>query len=227
MAAKRQVILADGEYYHIFNRGVEKRTIFTDKREYQRALKLLYYYHYTNLPLKFSRFNEIPIEEREKILEILRRKNKLEVQIIAYCLMPNHFHFLLRQEREKGIANFVSNFSNSYSKYFNTKHDRVGPLFQGVFKAVRVETDAQLLHLSRYIHLNPISSFLIKEEELDNYPWSSLPEYLGTKEEKVVNPAIILSRYKNIQNYRQFVHDQISYAQNLEKIKHLTLELEE
>lgn len=100
--------------------------------------------------------------------------------------MPNHFHLLLKQTKENGISKLVANFQNSYTRYFNLKNERVGPLFQGVFKALRVKTDEQLIHVSRYIHLNPYSSSVIKSfEELKRYPWSSVEEYLHPQTKKI------------------------------------------
>jgi putative transposase len=138
--------------------------------------------------------------------------------------MPNHFHFLLKQEKEFGISTFISNFTNSITKYFNTKHERSGPLFGGSFKSELIETDEQLIHVSRYIHLNPVTSLIIREKDLDSYPWSSLGEYLKVRENKIVDTQTVMSHFSSLESYRQFVHDQINYAQEIEKIKHLTIE---
>src|SRR3989344_6023360 len=134
--------------------------------------------------------------------------------------MPNHFHLLVKQLQENGISKTLSNFANSYAKYFNTRNNRNGPLFQGIFKAVRVESNEQLLHLSRYIHLNPIVSFVTKEENLEDYVWSSLKEYLNTPIKGFCKKDYILSQFKSIDEYKKFIKDQISFAKELEKIKH-------
>ncbi len=224
MASIRPLIFANCEIYHIFNRGVERRNIFTNTKEYKRALEVMKYYRFTNPFPRYSQFINLNNDRRNDILESLYTRNQIEVQIIVYCFMPNHFHFLLRQETEGGISRFISNFSNSYSKFFNTKHQRVGPLFQGPFKAVRMENHEQLIHLSRYIHLNPVSSYLVKENYLDNYNWSSFHEYLNITQESFVNKSIVMTGFKDTDDYRKFVHDQINYARELEKIKHLTYE---
>lgn len=138
--------------------------------------------------------------------------------------MPNHFHFLLKQKIDHGISNFISNFTNSYTKYFNTKYDRVGPLFQGLFKAVLVESEEQLIHLSRYIHLNPVTSSLVKPEDLQNYYWSSYPEYVDLLEDSLTNKHLILDFFPSIDKYKEFVLDQVDYAKKLEFIKHLILD---
>ena len=131
---------------------------------------------------------------------------------------------LLKQKADDGIPKYLNNFANSYTRYFNTKRKRIGPLFQGIFKAVRIETDEQLIHVSRYIHLNPVVSLVIKEEELDNYPRSSFPEYLNPKIEGICDQKEILGLFDSRKTYRKFVYDQIDYARRLEEIKHLTLE---
>ena len=146
------------------------------------------------------------------------------VEILCYCLMPNHFHFLLRQLKERGITRFMTRFTDSYAKYFNTKHKRNGPLFQGRFKAVRIEDDNQLLHVSRYIHLNPVVSYVVSVDQLDAYPWSSMGEYLGLHKNQLSNKDLILGQFKDAKAYRSFVHDQIDYAKTLQAIEHLTID---
>ncbi len=138
--------------------------------------------------------------------------------------MPNHFHFLLKQKLDKGVATFISNITNAYTKYFNTRNNRVGPLLQGTFKAVLVETDEQLIHLSRYIHLNPVVSSVITEKELDYYPWSSYPEYLGLSDNNISDKDFILKMFRSIRHFKEFVTSQIDYGKKLERIKHLTME---
>ena len=224
MATFRKVVLSNDQIYHVYNRGVERRDVFTNKREYQRALEALKYYRFANLPIKLSKYLVLPQEEKLKLFAGINDYNNKLIEIIAFCLMPNHFHFLLKQLKENGVSKFLSNFTNSYTKYFNTRNERIGSLFQGLFKAVLVETDEQLIHVSRYIHLNPVASFLIKEEGLDHYPWSSLQEYLDMNFEKLCGKEVVLNLFPSTEKYRQFVHDQIDYAQKLEKIKHLTFD---
>lgn len=220
----RKIIFANNEIYHIFNRSIEQRPVFTHKKEYNRALTTLDFYRFKNPPSRLSKALLLENQKREEFFLRLKREGKKLVEIISYCLMPNHFHFLLKQKANNGIPKFASNFSNSYTRYFNTKHKRIGPLFQGIFKAVRIENDEQLIHVSRYIHLNPVVSFIIKEELLDPYPWSSLPEYLGRQKEEICNKEIVLGLFPSKEKYRKFVHNQIDYAKRLEEIKHLLLE---
>lgn len=219
----RKVPLLNGEIYHIFNRGVEKRTTFVTSRDYERSIQTMDYYLIQNPPIRFSYFLRISKEAQSFVVEKLQLLNKL-VDILAFCLMPNHFHFLLRQRCDGGISKFVANFTNSYTKYFNTKNNRVGPLFQGTFKAVQIKDDQQLMHVSRYIHLNPVSSFVIEPNKLENYAWSSYLDYIQQREAEMIDTITVLSLFKEKETYRDFVLDQIDYTRSLEEIKHLTLE---
>lgn len=224
MANIRKVVLSDNQIYHIFNRAIDRQTIFTTRWEYKRALATLKYYRFANLPIKLSQLINLPEEQEHKIIRNLTQKDEKLVEIIAFCLMPNHFHFILKQLQTGGISKFIANFTNSYTKYFNTKHGRKGHLFEGLFKAVLVETDEQLIHLSRYVHLNPASSFIIKEEELESYEWSSLPEYLNLNNAGFCNKEIVLSHFFSKEEFVFFLKDHVKYAQELDKIKHLILE---
>jgi putative transposase len=217
--------LVTNETYHIFNRGIDHRPTFTDKREYHRALQGLAFYQFSSPPVKLSLFLSLPEERKEKIMDQLIHQGKKSIRILAFCFMPNHFHFLVFQETENGISKFMSNFQNSFTRYFNTKHERIGPLFLDQFKAVRIETDDQLLHVSRYIHLNPYSSAVIKNlKVLENYPWSSLNEYINLLQKEICEKETILSFFRNKKAYQEFVFDQADYQKELEKIKHLALE---
>lgn len=224
MATNRKLIFANEEIYHVYNRGVERRPVFMDKKEHQRAADLLGYYRFANLPMRYSQLLSLPSPAQETIWERMRKENNYEALIFVYCLMPNHFHLVVKQLTDGGISRFLANFTNSYTKYFNTKHHRVGSLFQGPFKAVYVETDEQLLHLTRYVHLNPVASFIIKLNDLESYPWSSFPEYIGKNKTGICDTTWVQAHFATTQRYRKFVYDQAGYAQELEKIKHLAID---
>lgn len=205
--------LVNGQIYHIYNRGVEKRRVFEDKRCYTRLLHAIKYYQLKGPKPKFSHsFNNslFKPDPEKKIIDI-----------ICYCLMPNHFHLLIKQLSEGGISEFVSKLINSYTKFYNLKYKRVGPLFQGQFKAVLIESEEQLIHVSRYIHLNPIASFLVKD--LNLYEWSSYKEYINNTK-GICNKEEIMGFFKDSASYQKFCLDQVSYAQNLERIKHQLIE---
>ncbi|PIU03142.1 hypothetical protein COT44_04580 [Candidatus Shapirobacteria bacterium CG08_land_8_20_14_0_20_39_18] len=211
----RNPILATGEIYHVFNRGVEHRQIFHDVYDYQRAIGAINFYQH-NPELKFSDFLNLPIDQKQQILKDIDKLPKI-VEILCECLMPNHFHFLLEQLTDQGISIFLSKFTNSYTKYFNTRDNRDGSLFGGPFKAVRIDTTEQLLQVSRYVHLNPVVSFLIKPEEIINYQWSSLKELL--EKPTTAQKELILSSFQTPAKYQEFVMDQVNYAKSLENLK--------
>lgn len=218
----RKTVFAENEVYHTLNRGVDEQVIFKDKRDYQRTLDLIDFYRYAHPPLKFSHYNRLSKNEKEKFIKNLKERKQI-VEILAFCLMPNHFHFLLKQLQKKGIQTFMRNFQDGFARYFNTKYHRVGLLFQGMFKAIRIETDEQLMHVSRYIHLNPVSSYITEIEGLKTYLWSSFLEYLGERE-GFTNPNSILDFFKSKVAYRKFVSNQADYQRQLQKTKQLALE---
>src|SRR3989344_4849793 len=143
-------------FYHIYNRGVEKRIIFLDEQDYGVFLSYLKQYLTAKDEEKLHQLLLDPktfYKERDNILKTLRLNNFFkEITLISYCLMPNHFHFLVHQKEYDSIDKFMNSLATRYSIYFNKKYKRVGSLCQGVYKAVLVETDAQLLELTRYIH---------------------------------------------------------------------------
>ncbi|MBI3486527.1 transposase [Candidatus Daviesbacteria bacterium] len=185
-----------------------------DDSDYHRLLEVLYYYQFSGPKPRFSTHKYF----RNQTFN----KNPKIVEIISYCLMPNHFHLLLKQLKDGGIQEFIRKISNSYTKYFNTKHKRVGPLFQGNFKAKDIETDEQLVHVSRYIHLNPFVAGLTNN--LENFPYSSYQEYLEPTQNKLSIPKVIMDFFKKPADYQKFIEDQKDYSKTLDQIKHLLLE---
>lgn len=178
MPAKNSVkVYAENGFYHLYNRGVEKRDIFLDHQDYAVFLSYLKEYltpkDTENLYL-ISTSKEYSYEERQKAQKKLLMNNFFgEIELLAYVLMPNHFHLLLKQNNERSMENFLNSIGTRYTMYFNRRYKRVGSLYQGVYKAVLIGSDEQLLHVSRYIHLNP--------EGNTSLP-SSLPDYLGSKQ---------------------------------------------
>jgi len=221
----RSTPLVNNEIYHVLNRGNGAIPIFKNKWDFKKFLEIMFYYQNSNPPLRLSQFLLLPANERSNFETEFRQKKDFLVEIIAYCLMPNHFHFLLRQIKNNGIFQFMRLFQNSYSHHFNKKNKRKGGLFEDRFKAILVETDNQLLHLSRYIHLNPYSSHLVKDfPSLLVYQYSSLPEYLAPVNLQYCQKEIILGQFSSPCAYKKFVLDQADYQKNLEQVKHQTLE---
>lgn len=207
----QQAIFSNNETYHIFNRGVEKRQIFMNKRDYERFIETMDYYRMKNPPTRFS-FKNRPLLLQKNV------DSSPLVEILCFCLMPNHFHMLVRQIEESGITTFVSKLTNSYTKYFNIKYKRNGPLLQGAFKAVRIEDDEQLLHVSRYIHLNPLIDYLVKD--LKTYHHSSYLEFLGQRN-GFCQKEIILSHFSKKSDYEQFVLNQEDYGRSIKHMERL------
>lgn len=220
----RTTPLVAGEIYHVLNRGNAAIPIFRNQCDYWRFIDTFLYYRYKNVSFRFSDFRNLKKDIRLDLWDKIQGGPK-RVEVIAFCLMPNHFHFLLKQIGDEGVCDFLRQFSGSYSHYFNLKHKRKGSLFEGRFKSIRVETESQLLHLSRYIHLNPYSSFVVKDtEQLLVYPYSSLPEYLSASDEETFCKEIILSHFPRKDGYKTFVLDRAGYQESLEEIKHQLLE---
>lgn len=221
----RPIPLVTNEIYHVFNRSVAKQPIFLSPKDYLRAIEVIRFYSYQNTPMSFSRYMKTPKAERIEIMEKLQRSQELLIEIYTYCLMPNHFHFLLKQKEENGIKIFISNLQNSWAKYFNTKNRRSGALFQSMFKAVRIEDDEQFIHVARYIHLNPTTSYIIKNPtSLENYLWSSFPEYMIKKGFNITNKEQLMSYFKSSKDLKKFTLDQADYQRELDRIRHLMLE---
>lgn len=207
--------LAVNEFYHIYNRGVEKKNIFLQRRDYKRFLQTVYYYQFAGPKPKFSNFAKAQLGNFKP-----QQQQKL-VEILCFCLMPNHFHFLVKQLKGNGTSFFLAQLCNSYTKYFNTKYDRVGPLLQGRFKAVRIGSDEQLIHLSRYIHINPLVSRIITN--LDSYEWSSCNEYIANSS-GFCSTEEILNLFRPRQEYKKFLESQADYGITLEVLKHCSID---
>lgn len=194
-----------GNYYHIYNRGVEKRNIFISKWDYLRFLETLEFYRKNPVPMKLSDF-------RRGTIKLKKIDNQIEIiKIHVYCLMPNHFHLLVQQLADGGITNFLRKLSDSYTRYFNTKYDRVGSLFQGKFKAKLVENDEYLLQVSKYIHRN---AFPLPMWEGRIYPYSSYGNYLSGEQHPFCDIKLILGYFSKSNtklNYRSFVEESDTY----------------
>lgn len=206
----------NGEFYHLYARGLEKQETFLNHRDYSHFLEALFYYQIQNPKPKFSTYRQskvFPIDSSKKIVEI-----------ICYCLMPNHFHLLVKQLRDGGISELMRKLILSITKYRNTKYNHKGPLFQVPFKAVHIETDEQFVHVSRYIHLNPLVALITKDLKL--YPWSSYPTYIGLDNQPVTKEEI-LSFFKSQEDYKKFVLDHADYEMKLELIKHALIDSKE
>lgn len=196
-------------YYHLYNRGVEKRIIFADTQDYNVFLSYLATYLLPKDELGLMSIigsESATQQEKDTARKLLRMNNFYgKLTLHAYCLMPNHFHLLVHQTEEMIIDQFMNSLFTRYSMYFNRKYKRVGPLFQSLYKAVRVVSDEQLQHLSRYIHRNPMD-LAVQGPALQSYPHSSYGEYLGLRNSEWVNVEKILALFLGSEKkYEQFV----------------------
>ncbi len=213
----------NNNFYHVFNRGTEKRRIFQDNSDYVRFIHYLFEFNdknnISNVIRRVGKEKYIQEDVRGPTSNINKHRDLL-VDVVCFCLMPNHYHLLLRQKVDGGISKFMQKLGTGHTMYFNERYERNGVLFQGKFKAVHVETDEQLTHLSRYIHLNPVE---LKEPNwkekgiknksdvfrfLENYRWSSYPDYIGKKNfPSVINKKFLDQYFDDPRDYEKFVKD--------------------
>lgn len=219
---QRAVVFANNEIYHVFNRSIAREEIFSSKTNLNKILEIVEYYRFPQ-KLRLSKFKSLPVSLKEEYLEGLKNIAPL-VEIYTFAFMPNHFHFLLKQLQDKGISKFISNLQNSFAKVFNLKNDRNGALFQNSFKAKRIVYDEQFIHVSRYIHLNPVTAYLIEFDQLADYEWTSFPAYAKGKSISFLNTEFLLKMFGTREKYVKFVSDQVDYQRKLAFIKGLILE---
>ena len=201
-----KVYVEDG-IYHVYNRGVDKRSIFVDEQDYKVFLSYLKRYL-----TKLDKKDEVGPRLHTRWKKGLDTK----IHLLAYCLMENHFHLILKQISRDAITTFMRCIMNSYTKYFNKKYERVGPLFQGKFKALLVDKDDYLFHLTTYIHLNPIAhrETITRSdlEEVAGYSYSSYQDYLGDRNTSWVKKDFVLDFFSKLindklKNYKNFVEE--------------------
>ena len=205
--------LVTGEIYHIFSKSIAEFKIFNSDSEFHRMKDAMQYYQTEKRGVSFSRFQKNKIEQEPSIKKL--------VDIICYCPMPTHIHLVLKQLRDAGISDFMRHILDSYTHYFNIKHNRKGPLWEGRFKRVLVKNDEQLLHLTRYIHLNPVTAYIVNNPA--DWIYSSYKEYIAVNVERGMcrfNDVIDI----NPASYKMFVENRIDYQRELSKIKNLMLD---
>lgn len=206
--------------YHAFTKSIAGFKIFNHEADFKRIIMAIRYYQFKQPGFKFSVFYNKTETEKEYFIERLvsRTGNRL-VNVVAYCIMPTHIHIGVEELEDVGISFFMKNVLNSYTRYFNTRYRRKGPLWEGRFKRIEVENDGHLLHLSRYIHLNPVTSYLVERPE--DWPASSYGEYINVKEKGGICSYRHLLPIES-ELYEEFVNGQISYQRELAEVKSLT-----
>ncbi len=213
-----RIRLAPGEYYHIYNRGTEKRKIFHNKHDYDRFLSLLYI---------ANNAGKVDLKRQGRTLSQIMaiNKDKNLVDICAYCLMPNHFHLIVKGSEEGGVSQFMQKLLTGYTMYFNRLNDRTGVLFEGGFKAKHANTDNYLSYLIAYIHLNPVKLIDPKWQEngikdikwantfLDNYRYSSYHDYAKGErlESKILNKEAMPEYDRLPKDFQESVNEWLTW----------------
>ncbi|MBU4315616.1 transposase [Patescibacteria group bacterium] len=206
----RAMKFQSGGFYHIYNRGVDKRTVFMNNSDYFRFM------------ISLSILNNIDQKQIHGI-----RKSQFKqcqalnpyIRIHSYCLMPNHYHLLVEQVADKGVSNFMQRLGDSYTIFFNTKHDRSGHLFEGPYKVKSIEKTSALLHTSRYIHANPrkLCNTGNQWEFVKNYKWSSFQNYLDPTKRSFVETNYILEYFSSPEDYARYVLDYVNNSETFTK----------
>ncbi|KKQ34647.1 MAG: Transposase [Candidatus Nomurabacteria bacterium GW2011_GWB1_37_5] len=205
-----------GQYYHVYNRGVDKRIIFNNKYDYERFLMLL---HLSNSSKPFVIEQLLNLQNMEYVDIFKIDRGNILVSIGSWCLMPNHFHLLLREEVENGISQFMKKLATGYAMYFNLKNERSGSLFQGPFKSKYIGNDNYMRKLFSYIHLNPLEIKYpswkenIKQDKINSkkflslYRYSSYLDYLGYEriEGNLINQNEFPKYFSNTKDFQDFV----------------------
>jgi len=213
---ERKIVFSKGEYYHILNRGTEKRKIFLTNKDKDRFVKLLFVCN-SEKPVIFKLIQGEPLEKIDR--------GEILVDILCYCLMDNHFHILLKEKTEGGISLFMNKLCTAYSMYFNTKNERAGNLFQGNFKAFHANDDEYLKYLFSYIHLNPIklidpawkdkkvTNIKKAKEFLQKYKYSSYIDYIGINREEnlILNKEETPEYFEDKKEFKEMTHEWLSY----------------
>ena len=199
--------ILEDHYYHVYNRGVTKQTLFYDRADYARFLFLLLH---LQSPLAFSQTNRYIkkyLESGEFGVSPDQLNQILEgrfVEILSFCIMPNHFHLTVKAVTDVGVSKYMQKVSNAYAKYFNKRYKKSGHVFQGVYKARLVDTDQQLTYLSAYVHRNPQEINAWKDNTY-GYPWSSYQDYHCNRWRSLLSPSVITDTFKSFSDYQEYV----------------------
>jgi putative transposase len=204
---------SDRLFVHVCNKSIANYKIFDSSELKNRFINALSYYNSVNRPVN-NLGKALYINPRLRFEPLLTRLPSALVTIIAYCIMPDHYHILVGSPSSEALSSFVGIVENSYSRFFNTKYKRKGPLWQSRFRREAIENDAQLLHVSRYIHLNPTTSYLVGRPE--EWWYSSYRAYIAN--ESALRVIKELSMRSPV-TYKRFVDDQIDYQRKLRFIK--------
>ena len=226
------------EIYHVLNRGVDKRQIFLEEKDYLRFIHNLFEFNdkFNTYNTNYSINKHGYIDIGCRYIEKEKKPRHILVKILAFTLMPNHYHLLLSPVVESGVSKFMQKLNMGYSKYFNQKYKREGALFQSKYKKILVNEDKHLIHLPYYIHLNPldlsfpewrtgeIQNFESAIKFLENYKWSSFLDYIGIKNfPSVTHREFLLNFLGEEKNYKEDIIKWLK-ERDINEIKEFALE---
>lgn len=203
--------------YHVYNRGVNKQIIFNDEKDYSVFLSFLKYALLPESELEKHSIVDKDIISIAQRFNLRRNRFSERIELVAYCLMPNHFHLQLYQFDKDAITGLMRSIATGYAIYFNKRHKRVGALFQGKYKAAKINTDAYWSHISRYIHLNPLDI----GKDYKSYPYSSLVHIIDKDNIAWLRPEKSLEEFSDLQEYLKFLEDYIPYRKELKGINEI------
>ena len=210
-------IFTQGEIFHIFNKSIAKYGIFKDLNNCQRFIQALDYYNNHNYGTNLGNYLKKNKNYFPQLLDI----DKISfLKFISYCVMPDHYHLVIKILKESILSKYINDLANSYTRYFNFKFDRKGPLWQNNFKAVRIETNEQLLHVVRYININPTTEGLVKKPE--DWKYSSYRDLISNP--KYLKDIITEISISDPKKFKKFCENNIDYQKKLRAIKKLLLE---
>lgn len=216
----RRLLLVNDQYYHVYNKTVSNLVPFSSDIVCKRMIRLFWYYRSKDATIRLSRIPLLEDSKREQYIQTVRKSQNFRIAVICFCIMPTHFHLLLKQIDYGGVADYIHRCETGISAFYNKLHNHSGVVFQSRFKAKHIDSEPYFTHLSRYIHLNPYSSRLMKSfTEIDTYKWSSLSEYI-TGKQRLCDTSVLLRIFGSRKNYLKFIHDRASYQRDLEKNKY-------
>jgi putative transposase len=229
----REINFVNGEYYHIYNRGVDRRRIFDSFDDYNRFVQSAYLFNDEKFVSTRDPLDKVVLLSGS---EVFGRDQVPHVGIKAFSLMPNHYHFFMRQNRDHGISRYFHKLNKGYSRYYNNKNNRSGALFEGSFKIKHIDSDAYFEHIAAYIHLNPLELYGVpwrtgvvedwekSKELLSKYMWSSHPAYLsGNQDFPLVDLDFFKNMYRNPSDYLDYLKQWSTREMPVSLLKHLAV----
>lgn len=218
---RRGEAFQNNDYYHVYNKTIDKRNVFESNTVAREFITTFLYYRSTKSRLRYSRYKLLEASLQNDLWRQVMIEKYFRIQIVAYCIMPNHYHFLIKQVQDNGIVIFMAKTLNSITRYFNILNKRRGPIFLTQFRSKKIYTEEQLVYISRYIHTNPFASSLVDQvEDVFTYPHSSFLSYVSGNCDKTYSEVVMQYFGNKIENYKDFVINNADEQKEIEYIKY-------